>query len=178
MDLSLPLFLPSQFGPSLGAGTLNPIGVTALIISSIAWALGSIYSSKVQLPISIFASSGMIMLTGGLMLSIVSIALGEYRDLDLQKISSQSLAAQIYLIGIITVVGFTDFYWLLRVTTPSLANTFAYVSPVIAVFLGWLLLHESITILTIIAMAVILAGVALMVTTPGKRKERHQQIPK
>jgi len=72
------------------------------------------------------------------------------------------------LIIIITVVGFTDFYWLLRVTTPSLANTFAYVSPVIAVILGWAILKESITTLTIIAMAVILLGVALMVTTPKK----------
>jgi drug/metabolite transporter (DMT)-like permease len=117
----------------------------------------------------------MIMLSGGLMLLIVSIMLGEYRNLDLLQISGQSLIAQIYLIGIITVVRFTDFYWLLRVTTSSLAHTFAYVSPIIAVFLGWLLLHESITILTIIAMGVILAGVALMVTTPGKRKE-HQQI--
>ena len=76
------------------------------------------------------------MLTGGLMLIIVSVVLGEYRDLDLLQISGQSLGAQIYLIGIITVVGFTDFYWLLRVTTPSLANTFAYVSPVILVLLG------------------------------------------
>ena len=164
-------------GPSLGAGTLNPIVVIALIISSIIWALGSLYSSKIQLPVSIFASSGMIMLSGGLILLIVSIMLGEYRNLGLLQISGQSLVAQIYLIGIITVVGFTDFYWLLRVTTPSLANTFAYVSPVIAVFLGWLLLHVSITILTIIVMGVILAGVALMVTTPEKRKE-HQQIQK
>lgn len=163
--------------PSLGAGTLNPIVVIALIISSIIWALGSLYSSKIQLPVSIFASSGMIMLSGGLMLLIVSIMLGEYRNLGLLQISGQSLVAQIYLIGIITVVGFTDFYWLIRVTTPSLANTFAYVSPVIAVFLGWLLLHVSITILTIIVMGVILAGVALMVTTPEKRKE-HQQIQK
>ena len=163
--------------PSLGAGTLNPIVVIALIISSIIWALGSLYSSKIQLPVSIFASSGMIMLSGGLMLLIVSIMLGEYRNLGLLQISGQSLVAQIYLIGIITVVGFTDFYWLLRVTTPSLANTFAYASPVIAVFLGWLLLHVSITILTIIVMGVILAGVALMVTTPEKRKE-HQQIQK
>ena len=81
------------------------------------------------------------------------------------------MIAQIYLIAIITVGGFTDFYWLLRITTPSLANTFVYVSPVIAVFLGWALLHESIRILTIIAMVVILAGVALMVTSPEKRKE-------
>ena len=164
-------------GPSLGAGTLNSIVVIALIISSITWALGSLYSSKIQLPVSIFASSGMIMLSGGLMLLIVSIMLGEYRNLGLLQISGQSLVAQIYLIGIITVVGFTDFYWLLRVTISSLANTFAYVSPVIAVFLGWLLLHVSITILTIIVMGVILAGVALMVTTPEKRKE-HQQIQK
>jgi drug/metabolite transporter (DMT)-like permease len=72
------------------------------------------------------------------------------------------------------VVGFTDFYWLLRVTTPSLANTFAYVSPVIAVILGWVLLHESITITTVVAMIVILMGVALMVTTPHKRKKDVQ----
>jgi drug/metabolite transporter (DMT)-like permease len=162
-------------GPSLGAGTLNPIGVTALIISSVAWAVGSIYSAKIQLPVSIFASSGMIMLAGGLMLFVGSIALGEYRDLDFMQFSGPSLVAQIYLIAIITVVGFTDFYWLLRVTTASLANTFAYVSPVIAVLLGWLLLHESITILTIIAMIVILAGVALMVTTPRKRKDKQIQ---
>lgn len=78
-----------------------------------------------QLPVRVFASSGMIMLSGGLMLIIVSVALGEYHGLDLMQISGQSLIAWIYLIGIITVVGFTDFYWLLRVTTPSLANTFA-----------------------------------------------------
>lgn len=70
------------------------------------------------------------------MLTAVSFALGEYHNLDLLQISRQSLAAQIYLILIITVVGFTDFYWLLRVASASLANTFAYVSRVIAVLLG------------------------------------------
>jgi drug/metabolite transporter (DMT)-like permease len=106
----------------------------------------------------------MIMITGGLMLTAVSFAFGEYKYLDLMQISSQSLIAQIYLIAIITIVGFTDFYWLLRVTSASLANTFAYVSPVIAVLLGWAVLHENLTITTIIAMVIILLGVALMVT--------------
>jgi drug/metabolite transporter (DMT)-like permease len=87
------------------------------------------------------------------------------------------LTALVYLTAVVTIVGFTDFYWLVRVTTPSLANTFAYVSPVIAVILGWALLHEEITIVTIIAMSVILAGVAIMVTTPGKRKKnRHSDM--
>jgi drug/metabolite transporter (DMT)-like permease len=77
----------------------------------------------------------------------------------------------VYLVLIVTVVGFTDFYWLLRVTSPSMANTFAYVSPVVAVLLGWGLLHESITTTTVIAMIVILMGVALMVTKPHKRRK-------
>lgn len=155
--------------PSLSTGELSPIGTAALIISSVLWALGSLYSTRSKLPVSILASSGMIMITGGLMLTAISFTLGEYRGVELSDISGQSLIALVYLIIIITVVGFTDFYWLLRVTTPSLANTFAYVSPVIAVILGWALLHESITALTIVAMIVILVGVALMVTTPHKR---------
>lgn len=69
------------------------------------------------------------MLSGGLMLSIVGVSLGEYNHIDFSElISGQSLIAQIYLIAIIKVVGFTNFYWLLRITAPSLANTFAYVS--------------------------------------------------
>jgi drug/metabolite transporter (DMT)-like permease len=157
--------------PSLGSGELSPIGTAALIISSIFWALGSLYSTKANLPISMLASSGMLMIAGGLIITAISFALGEYRGLELSDISGQSLAALIYLIVIITIVGFTDFYWLLRVTTASLANTFAYVSPVIAVILGALLLHEPVTVITVIAMSVILVGVALMVTTTGKGKK-------
>ena len=108
------------------------------------------------------------------MLTAVSFAFGEYRNLDLMQISLQSLIAQIYLIVIITIVGFTDFYWLLRVTSASLANTFAYVSPVIAVLLGWAILHESLTITTIIAMVIILLGVALMVTKKKVPKKPSQ----
>ncbi|MDP9197449.1 MAG: EamA family transporter [Thermoproteota archaeon] len=85
-------------GPSIGSGTLNPIGISALIISSVSWALGSLYSSKAKLPISILASSGMLMVTGGLMLTAVSFVLGEYLGLELSQISGQSLAALIYLI--------------------------------------------------------------------------------
>jgi drug/metabolite transporter (DMT)-like permease len=157
--------------PSITTGDLSPIGTAALIGSSIAWAIGSIYSSKAKLPVSILASSGMIMITGGLMLTAISFGLGEYRNLDLLQISGRSLAAQIYLILIITVVGFTDFYWLLRITSASLANTFAYVSPVIAVLLGWTILHEKITTITIVAMIIILIGVALMVTKKNKTRK-------
>ena len=160
--------------PSIGSGDLSPIGTLALIISSISWAIGSLYSTRAKLPVSILASSGMIMISGGLMLIAVSFAFGEYRSLDLMQISLQSLIAQIYLIVIITIVGFTDFYWLLRVTSASLANTFAYVSPVIAVLLGWAILHENLTITTIKDMVIILLGVALMVTKKKVPKKPSQ----
>ncbi|HJT47079.1 MAG TPA: EamA family transporter [Nitrososphaeraceae archaeon] len=162
--------------PSISTGDLSPIGTAALIGSSIAWAIGSIYSSKADLPVSILASSGMIMITGGLMLTAISFGFGEYRNVDLLQVSGRSLAAQIYLIAIITVVGFTDFYWLLRVTSASLANTFAYVSPVIAVLLGWAILHEKITAITIIAMIVILVGVAMMVTKKTEKKRATASV--
>ena len=110
------------------------------------------------------------------MLTAISFGLGEYRDVNLLQVSGQSVAAQIYLIAIITVVGFTDFYWLLRVTSASLANTFAYVSPVIAVLLGWAILHEKITAITIIAMIVILVGVALMVTKKTEKKRATASV--
>jgi drug/metabolite transporter (DMT)-like permease len=163
--------------PSIGTGTMSPVGTVALLISSVSWAVGSLYSSKANLPVSILASSAMVMITGGMMLTAISTLLGEYHSFYLSEISPQSLTALVYLTAVVTIVGFTDFYWLVRVTTPSLANTFAYVSPVIAVILGWALLHEEITIVTIIAMSVILAGVAIMVTTPGKRKKnRHSDM--
>lgn len=158
--------------PSLGNGSLSLIGTVALIISSVSWALGSLYSSKAHLPVSIWASSGMLMLVGGIIITIVSTVLGESHNLQLSQISARSLAALIFLITINSMVAFTDFYWLLRVTTPSLANTFAYVSPVIAVILGWAILKEPLASLTVVAMGVILAGVALMVTTSSKIKEK------
>jgi drug/metabolite transporter (DMT)-like permease len=101
---------------------------------------------------------------------------GEYLNLDLAQISLQSIVAQIYLIFIITLVGFTDFYWLLRVTSASLANTFAYVSPVIAVLLGWAILSENLTTTTIIAMIIILLGVALIITKKPPKKTTHNNI--
>lgn len=165
-------------GPSIGSGTLNPIGVISLILSSLFWAAGSLFSTKAKLPVSILASSGMLMISGGLIITLTSFIFGEYSGLDLAQVSTQSWLALCYLIVIITVVGFTDFYWLLRVTSASLANTFAYVSPVIAVVLGWAILHEPVDLVTIVAMIVILFGVALMVTKSSTIKAKSPSIKK
>jgi len=153
-------------GPSIGGQGLSLIGVTSLLMSSILWALGSIYSGKSFLPQNFLLSAGMVTLVGGSLLLIPSFLIGEfnlipsYSDIDLNL-----LISYLFLIFIGTIIPFAEFYWLLKVSTPPIANTFAYIAPIVAVFLGWAILDESVTYLTIIATVVILLGVALIVRT-------------
>ena len=155
-------------GPSIGGDQwLSLVGITSLLISSLLWALGSIFSSKVSLPQNFLLSAGMITLIGGLLLMIPSILTGElnllpsYSDIDFNLL----MISYLFLIFIGTVIPLAEFYWLLKVSTVAIANTFAYMAPIVAVFLGWAILSESITYLTIIATIVILIGVALIVRT-------------
>ncbi|HVD07396.1 MAG TPA: EamA family transporter [Nitrososphaeraceae archaeon] len=153
-------------GPSIGGQGLSLIGVTSLLMSSMLWALGSIYSGKSFLPKNFLLSAGMVTLVGGSLLLIPSFLIGEfnlipsYSDIDLDL-----LIPYLFLIFIGTIIPFAEFYWLLKVSTPPIANTFAYIAPIVAVFLGWAILDESVTYLTIIATVVILLGVALIVRT-------------
>jgi drug/metabolite transporter (DMT)-like permease len=156
-------------GPSIGGQGLSIIGVASLLISSILWALGSIYSGKSFLPQNFLLSAGMVTLVGGALLIIPSVLVGEFNllpsfsEMDLDLLMSYS-----FLIIIGTVVPFAEFYWLLKVSTPPIANTFAYIAPIVAIFLGWAILEESVTYLTVIATIVILVGVALIVRTFNK----------
>lgn len=154
-------------GPSIGGDQgLSLVGIASLLISSLFWALGSIFSSKVSLPKNFLLSAGMVTLIGGLLLLIPSVLTGElnllssYSDLDFNL-----LISYLFLIFIGTVIPLAEFYWLLKVSTAAVANTFAYMAPIVAVFLGWAILAESVTYLTIIATIVILIGVALIVRT-------------
>ncbi|MGN6559246.1 MAG: DMT family transporter [Candidatus Nitrosocosmicus sp.] len=149
--------------PFYGNNNLSPIGIISLTVSSVSWAVGSIYSSKIDLSISIFKSSGTWLIIGGFMLIITSFAAGELINLQISKISINVIVAFLYLIFLCTAVGYAEFFWLLRVETPSIANSFAYIVPVIAVFLGWLTLNEKISIQTVIATSIIIIGVILMV---------------
>lgn len=156
-------------GPSIGSQGLSIIGVTSLLISSILWALGSIYSGKSFLPQNFLLSAGMVTLVGGALLIIPSVLVGEFNLLpSFSEMDLDLLMSYTFLIIIGTVVPFAEFYWLLKVSTPPIANTFAYIAPIVAIFLGWAILEESVTYLTVIATIVILVGVALIVRTFNK----------
>jgi drug/metabolite transporter (DMT)-like permease len=142
---------------------LNPLGIISLTLSSVFWAVGSLYSSKVVQSSSTFETSGVLLLVGGLMLIIASLVTGEFYNLQISKVSSNVIYAFSYLIFLCTVIGYAEFFWLLKVETPPIANSFAYIVPVIAVILGWIILKETISILTVIATSIIIAGVVLMV---------------
>jgi drug/metabolite transporter (DMT)-like permease len=139
----------------------NFLGVSILLIAAISWAIGSLYSHKADLPNNILISTGMMLFVGGLFLLGIGMII-EFNTLYVSKFSTSSILSLLYLI-IVGTMGWLGFFWILRNTTATLANTFAYVSPVIAVFLGWIILDENINLRIIVATIVIIVGVILIV---------------
>jgi drug/metabolite transporter (DMT)-like permease len=139
----------------------NFLGISILLIAAISWGIGSLYSHKADLPSNILISTGMMLFVGGLFLLGIGMII-EFNKLDVSKFSTSSILSLIYLI-IIGTTGWLGFFWILRNTTATLANTFAYVSPVIAVFLGWIILDENINLRIIVATIVIIIGVIIIV---------------
>lgn len=146
-------------------------GWVVLLLASISWAAGSLYSRTAVLPAPLLAT-GMQMLAGGALLVGTGVATGELASVDPASFSTRSVLALVYLVVFGSLMGYTAYVWLLRVTAPALASTYAYVNPVVAVFLGWLLAGERITPRIVLASLVIVGGVALITTTRGRRAPR------
>jgi len=152
-----------------GANRFDPAGVGALIVSPLSWAAGSLYAAhRAQLPRRPLLATGMQMLAGGLILALMALAAGEAARFDLPAVSGESLAALAYLTVIGSLIAFTAYGWLLRVAPLPLVATYAYVNPVVAVFLGGLILGEEITVRTLTAGAVIIFAVALIITVRSR----------
>lgn len=151
-------------GPNKLAGghQVDPLGAAVLIIASLSWAAGSLYSRRAQLPASPLLATGMEMLAGGALLLIAGLLFGEWTRFDLSAPSLRSWLALSYLIIFGALIGFTAYIWLLRVTTPALASTYAYVNPVVAIFLGWAFAGEPLTGRTLLAAAIIIGAVVVI----------------
>ena len=145
-------------------GKIDALGTGFVLFASFSWAAGSVYARRSALPKRAFVASGMELLCGGALLAVAGVASGEVSDLHLDRITGDSLIALAYLILIGSIVAYSAYVWLLSNARLSLAGTYAYVNPVVAIFLGWAILSEAITSRTLVASAVILAGVALIVT--------------
>jgi drug/metabolite transporter (DMT)-like permease len=108
-------------------------------------------------------------LAGGGALWIAAIVSGEFRAVHLAAISGRSWMALIYLVVFGSGMGFTAYLYILKNSTASKVATYAFVNPVVALFLGWMLAGETITTRTAIAAAVILTAVALVISAPRAR---------
>jgi drug/metabolite transporter (DMT)-like permease len=163
--------------PSSTSG-IDPLGVAAVMVASVSWAWGSLYSQRAKLPSLPLLGTAMQMLGGGGLLLLASALTGEPARFHLAAVSARSLLSLAYLIVFGALIAFTAYVWLLKAAPPVLVSTYAYVNPLVAVFLGWAVAGETITRGTLIAAAVILAGVALISSAQGrgtgKRKEEKR----
>ena len=148
-----------------GTGDANTVGAIVLVLASLSWAVGSLFTKWAPRAVSGTVSTGVQMFAGGVLLLVAGIVAGEPSRLDLAHVSTRSLLGFAYLVTFGSLIGFTAYVYLLAHTTAAKAATYAYVNPVVAVLLGWAIGHEAVTARTLLAAAVILAGVAIITIT-------------
>ena len=153
----------------VGGVHVDILGAVVLLLASICWAAGSIYSRRATLPSSPMLATGMEMLAGGAALLLLSAVSGELRSFQFSAVTPRSFVAVAYLTIFGSLIGFTSYIWLLRATTPALASTYAYVNPVVAVLIGWLIADEALNG-HIAASAVLIVGAVAAITVLGTRR--------
>src|SRR6266566_3938877 len=157
---------PAHLG---GSERVDPRGAAVLVIASLAWACGSLYSKHGGMPSSAMLGVAMQGLAGGVILLVVALFAGEFRELHLGAISLRSWLALGYLIIFGSGIGFSEYLYILQKSTAARVATYAFVNPVVALFLGWLILGEAITLRTAVAAAIILTAVILVITAPHRK---------
>jgi drug/metabolite transporter (DMT)-like permease len=165
-------WLAAPWENGVGGHAVHVGGLLALVGACVLWPFASIYAKHLRNPVAPFMASAVQMLGGGLGLAVVSLLAGEWTGFHLDAVSGRSWWAFLYLVLIGSLVGFSTFVWLMKHTTPARVSTYAYVNPVVAVFLGWLILDEHVDARTVWSAVVIIAGVVLITWQKGRVKAR------
>ena len=143
-------------------GGLSPAGIIAILGACLFWSIGSIYSRHAKHGADPFLSSSLQMLGGGAALTLAALVHGDFGQLHIATIAPRAWIAFTYLVCAGSLVGFSTFVWLMKHSTPARVSTYAYVNPVVAVILGWLILGEPIGPRTLVASAIIVTAVAII----------------
>ena len=141
---------------------LDWVAALGVLSSAPLWAVGTSYIRRADLPSSKLLSAAMQMIYGGLWLLLVGLLVGEGGRIHIHQITARSVLSLAYLIVFGSIVAFTVYTWLISASSPSMLATYAYVNPVIAVFLGWALAGEALSLRVLAATLVIVAGVILV----------------
>lgn len=146
----------------LGGAAISTVGALALIVAAMFWSVASVITRRLPLPSSKVLSAGAQMLAGGIMLAVVATAFGEPRRFHPAAVSGQAWFALAYLIVMGSIVGFTSYVWLIHHESPTKVGTYAYVNPVVAVLIGYLLGGEPLGVRTVLGTTLVLASVLLI----------------
>lgn len=157
-------------------GSMQFFGALAVMFAAMSWATGSIYGLRAPAPKSSILTAGMQMFSGGLVLLVVSLFAGEWSSFNIAEVSARSWFGVIYLIIAGSLIGFTAYSWLLKNANPSMVSTYAYVNPVVAVFLGWLIAGENFTGQMLIGATVIVGSVVLITSHDKNDKDSEESI--
>lgn len=153
-----------------GADGTSLLGAGVVILASFCWALGSLYGRSAALPKSPLMSTAAQLLWGGIFQGVIALAIGETAALHVREIAPVSVVAMLYLTVVSSIITFSAFIWLMRVSDPARVATYAYVNPIIAFVLGALLLDEPFTIRTVLAAGVIIIGVVLILRSQNRAR--------
>jgi drug/metabolite transporter (DMT)-like permease len=149
----------------------DAFGIGTVVLAAFLWSLGSIYSRGADLPTSSLMATGAEMLTGGLVILAFSASIGDWRDFNFSAVTSSSWIGLVYLITFGSMVGFVSYIWLLQNAPVSLVATYAYVNPLVAVFLGAWLANETLNARILVAALIIIGSVVLINQTKRKSKK-------
>ncbi|MGH8890481.1 MAG: EamA family transporter [Acidothermaceae bacterium] len=151
-------------------------GLVTLIVATIAWSGGSLFARSAPMPARPLVGTAMEMLAGGAMCLVIGTIVGEWPKVHLGSAHASAWLGLAYLIVFGSLVAYSAYTWLLRHAPTPVVATYAYVNPAVAVFLGWLIGGEHIYPRTIGAAAIVIAGVALIVSGPRLVRRRNRRF--
>ncbi len=158
-----------------GSGPINIWGAATLVLASLSWAAGSLFAKEADLPTPLVATS-IEMLVAGTALMAAGLVSGEASRLTHTGVSLVSITGLAYLVVFGSVVGFTAYTWLLRNATPVAVGTYAYVNPVVAVALGWLIAGETVTGRTMAGAAIIVSAVIIVTISTNRNSSVRSRL--
>ncbi|MEU4441230.1 MULTISPECIES: EamA family transporter [Micromonospora] len=156
--------------PRDGVDGVPVAGALTVVAAATSWSVGSYLSGRIRMPADPFVATVYEMLAGAAVLALVGVARGELRGFSFAEVTGRSWAALAYLMVAGSLVAFTAYVWLLAHAPISLVSTYAYVNPVVAVALGALFVAEPITSQVLLGGAIIVVGVAVVVSTERPRR--------
>lgn len=158
-------------------GHMQLMGALGLLFASLSWAIGSIFSRRWDLRVDAFSATAWEMLIAGTVNMAISLALGDHHTVVW---TTRGVLAIVYLITAGSLIGFTAYIWLLNHVPTAKVATYAYVNPIVAVFLGWLVLNERVDAYILAGTVVIVASVWLVnsskVHAPKPREPEPREL--